>query len=418
MRSIVVLLSIVFLMIPLLASGQTNGTNMIGYGTKSIAMGGADVAWICDINALNINPAGIVFADSDSLGVHLGLMVPYGYHKDIFGNDLDGTVKIYPLPSAGYIHKLSPDLALGIGMFAHGGMGGEFTNMNTVFGTTDTIKSEIMHMKGILGLAYKIAPQLSIGATVDFSYAASTLSLFPETSRMDMGFAGMETTDLTATCVTFKAGLMYKISDFLGFGAAYKSKTNLEFEGTTAVNFSSLPGLDKITFDTTMTGFNWPQQLEFGITLNPAPFLTIALDAAWLNFEDTIWESSVAMTAPAGYEMFNTTSTFYFHWNDMWVLAAGIDFHFSPSMAIQLGYNYGKNPIPEEYSNPLFGAIVEHHITAGFTYRTEGGTEYQLGGSFVPANEVTYTNATMPFGPGANFKAMMFSFNFGINLPI
>lgn len=400
------------------ATAQTNGTNMIGYGTKSIAMGGADIAWICDINALNINPAGIAFADGDLFGIHLGLMIAKGGHSDMLGNDISADAQLYPLPTAGYIHKFSPDFALGIGAFAHGGMGAEFTDVKTVFGTTDLLKSQVMHLKGILGLAYKLTPELSIGATLDFSYAAADISLFPDTSRMDMNFAGMETTDLTATCFGFKAGVMYKPGDFISLGAAYKSKTSLEFDGTMAVDFSSIPGFGKMTFDAMMTEFNWPQQIEFGVAIKPAENLTIAADVAWMNYKKAACEPLLTLTAPAGYEMFNMENIFYFHWDDMWVIAVGADLKLSANFALQVGYNYGKNPVPEEYTNPLFLAIVEHHFTAGMTYKTPGGTEYQVGATFVPKKEVTYYNETMPFGPGATGSMTMFSINFGVNLPI
>lgn len=418
MKKLVLFSAVLIFILPFTINAQTNGTNMIGYGTKSIAMGGADVAWIFDINALNVNPAGIVFSETDMLGLHLGLMFAKGGHSDMFGNDISADTQLYPLPTVGYIHKFSPDFAVGIGAFAHGGMGAEFTDVNTVFGTTDIIKSQIMHLKGILGLAYKLTPDFAVGATVDFSYAAADLSLFPDTSRMDMNFAGMETTDLTATSFGFKAGLMYKPADFISFGAAYKSKTSLEFDGTMTLDFSSMAGFGKMTFDATMTDFNWPQQIEFGIALKPASNITIAVDAAWMNFEDTVWETVLSLTAPAGYEMFNAENIFYFHWSDMWVIAAGIDFQLNPEIAVQIGYNYGANPVPCDYTNPLFLAIVEHHFTAGMTYKTQGGTEYQIAASYVPEKTVTYYNNTMPFGPDSTGSMQMFSLNVGVNLPI
>jgi long-chain fatty acid transport protein len=412
-------LFLVLMLTPIMVTSQTNGTNMIGYGTKSTTMGGADVAWICDVTALNINPAGIVFSSSNMLGLHMNLMVPKANHIDVFGNDLDGTVKIFPLPIAGYIYKLNPDLAIGIGAFAHGGMGGEYVGLKTAFGTTDTSKSNIMHMKGIFGVAYKVMPNFSIGATVDFSYAASELLLFPETSVPQVQFAGLESTDMTATSLSFKFGLMYKFGDLLSFGAAYRTKTDFEFKGTAIGNFTNFPGLGKkITFDSTMTNFNWPQQAEFGIAIKPMPNITLAFDVAWMNFKDSLWEGVMDMTAPAGFEFLNATSTFYFHWDDIWVYAAGIDFWFSPNMAIQLGYNYSNNPVPVEFTNPLFTAIVTDHFTAGFTYRTDSGTEYQFGATLTPSAEATYTNMTMPFGPNAKDTVNMFSINFGVNFPM
>jgi long-chain fatty acid transport protein len=39
-------------------------------------------------------------------------------------------------------------------------------------------------------------------------------------------------------------------------------------------------------------------------------------------------------------------------------------------LGLRVGYNYGKNPVPDTWLNPLFPAIVERHYTAGLDYRT------------------------------------------------
>ena len=41
------------------AAMATNGLNLIGFGTESVAMGGADTAVARDTSALNTNPAGL-----------------------------------------------------------------------------------------------------------------------------------------------------------------------------------------------------------------------------------------------------------------------------------------------------------------------------------------------------------------------
>jgi long-subunit fatty acid transport protein len=140
-----ILLSILILSLPF-SIAETNGTNLIGYGTKSLSMGGADVAWINDINAINLNPAGLAFIDGDTFGLSLSLLTPFGHHEDVFGNNLDSEVRVFPLPTIGYATKLSPNVAIGLGVFAHGGMGVTYDSMATAFGTMDTLDDTIMHL--------------------------------------------------------------------------------------------------------------------------------------------------------------------------------------------------------------------------------------------------------------------------------
>lgn len=51
-------------------------------------------------------------------------------------------------------------------------------------------------------------------------------------------------------------------------------------------------------------------------------------------------------------------------------ISAGMCGAYDATEALTLrgGYNYGKNPVPDQYVNALFPAIVEHHITVGAGY--------------------------------------------------
>jgi long-chain fatty acid transport protein len=66
------------------------------------------------------------------------------------------------------------------------------------------------------------------------------------------------------------------------------------------------------------------------------------------------------------------------------------------------GYNYGKSPVPDDNLNPLFPAIVEHHLTLGYGL-TFGQWGVNLAYEHAFENTQTNNNTNQqvnPFGPG------------------
>lgn len=58
---------------------------------------------------------------------------------------------------------------------------------------------------------------------------------------------------------------------------------------------------------------------------------------------------------------------FPLQWKDTYVLKLGTEMRFSPKFTGRLGFVHGKNPVPDQTVFPVFPAIVENHLTAGFT---------------------------------------------------
>ena len=63
-------------------------------------------------------------------------------------------------------------------------------------------------------------------------------------------------------------------------------------------------------------------------------------------------------------------------WKDRLVYRAGLDYALNDNFNLQLGYSYGRSPVPTSLTTPLNGSIFEHTLTAGF--RTVHGS-WQLG---------------------------------------
>src|SRR5688572_7403266 len=84
------------------AAEATNATNLLGYSSAQVGMGGAGSVGLLDNSLINTNPASLSLLpdgkDRDPqssisggyAGFTLGVLQPYLHHTDAFGNDREG----------------------------------------------------------------------------------------------------------------------------------------------------------------------------------------------------------------------------------------------------------------------------------------------------------------------------------------
>lgn len=90
-----------------------------------------------------------------------------------------------------------------------------------------------------------------------------------------------------------------------------------------------------------------------------------------------------------------------FGWDDIWVLATGLQVRPVPRVAVRGGYNFTENPVPDRYAayNVAAPAVVQHHLTVGFGV-SAGDLQVDLGYYHAFANSIAGDMAT-PMGPMA-----------------
>jgi long-chain fatty acid transport protein len=72
------------------------------------------------------------------------------------------------------------------------------------------------------------------------------------------------------------------------------------------------------------------------------------------------------------------------NWHNQIVYALGAAYTYDDLTTLYAGYNYGKNPMPEKNSSSLLAAILESHVTLGFSrilndnWKLTSGIEYLL----------------------------------------
>ncbi len=354
-------LAVLGMTVPALALA-TNGMLMEAYGPIAAGMGGAAMAYDNGTAALANNPATLaLMADGSRVDVMVGYVGPDVETSMGVGKS---SADAFYMPAFGYVNK-QDKLAYGAGIYGQGGMGTEYANGDM---------AQVGVGRVIFPVAYNVDDRLNVGGSVDIVWAG-----------MDMVVTGYgidfkDDSDFTGAAKGYslaaKLGFTYKLNETLTVGGVYQ----------TAANLPKLKG-DGYTVE----GFDMPAMVGLGLAWQANDRLMVAADV-----KDVLWGSS--MNTVTIYQNGEIVAPFQQDWNDQIVLALGLAYKFNDALTGRVGYNYGKNPIPDDFVNYLWPATAEHHVTAGFGYALDKQAQINFGMSYVPEVTVTGTGASPATG--------------------
>lgn len=262
----------------------------------------------------------------------------------------------------------------GVNLYAQGGMGVDFDNVTTFNGNVDSYESMVSYSRFTGSLNYLIDDDLSVGISLMAGYARMHFSLFPDTYSVGMDntagtrddFIGIDASGFSSFGIAGRIGMQYQLNKTLRLGLQYSSEASLDpGGGVINVNFGAM----RVNYDADIEGFTWPKELEAGMAIQATDKLLLAADLKWLNWSSAIDQIIIKGSNPNQPDVpQNQALTFNMNWSDQWVFALGAEYKLGDKQQIRAGYNYGKNPVPNSNLTPLFPAIVEHHLTMGYSY--------------------------------------------------
>lgn len=212
--------------------------------------------------------------------------------------------------------------------------------------------------------------------------------------------------------VAGKIGFVFEVNEKVSIGATYHSPTALGDLETDEATLSMAVNIDPGVFQGAPTGeyvdmeipvsgsisvndFQWPAVYGIGAAVRPNDRLLFAADLRYIDWSGVMEDFSMTFTADdtpangafAGLAM---DAVLFQKWEDQAVVSLGGAVKATDALTIRAGFNYGSNPVPDDYLNALFPAIVESHLAVG------GGWDFAERGevnvSFVTAFESDATN--------------------------
>ena len=342
------------------AAHATNGMIMEGYGPIAAGMGGAAMAYDNGTAAMANNPATLgLMASGSRVDVMLGFVGP-DVEAAMFGKSKDDA---FYMPAVGYATRQGA-LAWGVGIYGQGGMGTEYANGD---------KAQVSVGRVIFPLAYTVNKRLTIGGSVDAVWAGMDLVANLDNNPATKELSFTDDSDFTGEAKGYslagKLGFTYKLADTFTVGGVYQTAANL-------------PDLKDGAWK--VEGFDMPPVLGLGFAWQAAPAVMLALDV-----KDVMWDSS--MNTVTIRHTSGMVVPFQQDWDDQIVVALGASYQVNKALTARVGYNHGKNPIPDQFVNYLWPAIVEDHYTAGFGYVFNKAAELNFAVSVAPEVSVTGT---------------------------
>jgi long-chain fatty acid transport protein len=158
--------------------------------------------------------------------------------------------------------------------------------------------------------------------------------------------------------------------------------------------------------------FDIPATFGGGIAVHLTPKLTVAADISRILYSDVKSLSNPGPTANQFFEGFanalvnpapnpgaflpnglGKNDGFGFGWDDVTVYKVGVNYALNSRWTLRGGFNYAKKPYDDDQAlfNVLAPAVVEQHVTAGFTYSPSQNSEVTVTYMHALNNDVEYT---------------------------
>lgn len=427
-----------------LASGSASATNGYfthGTGTKNKGMAGAGLAMPEDAISMANNPAAAVLT-TGRLDAGAALFTPWRSYKTStsqlngnFGsftigpNDIDSSRNYFIIPHVAYAWKLSDTSAFGVAFYGRGGMNSEWDGgsatldpdgpgpapITTFVGTFGGGTAGVDFSQAFLDLTYaaKAGENFAWGVTlvsVVQTFKAKGLAQFaPFTESFVASGFTQPPTNLTSNghdyAVGFggKIGIHANLSPSTSFAAMYQTKISMgEFD-------------DYADLFADQGGFDIPANAKIGLTFRPSDTTAISFDV------EQTWFSKIGSVGNAFSNLFNCPSLggtdlssclggdngAGFGWDDMTTYKLGYEWGRGSDMVYRVGVSHGSQPIAssEVMFNILAPAVIEDHITFGFTKKMKKGNELSVSIMHAFNNDVSGPN---PFDPTQTIEISMF----------
>lgn len=419
-------------------SYATNGYFLIGFGSKSRAMGGVGVAQSMDGLAAAFNPATMIDS-SNSIDIGAEFFRPkmaIRHNSGLLGQtDEESNHDKFLIPALGGVYKWNDKITIGAAMIG-AGMKTEFAqNENnhactliaasggagcppTLFNRLDNFAAseagiELYQIQMLPSIAYKLNDTHTVGATLVMAG-----QFFRSEGLEDFGVLGFTTGGTVSTLAEAQNGLTGRgFSHSFGLGARIgwlgkffndKLSVGVNYSPTVDMgHFQRYQGLFAESGD-----FDIPENYTVGIAYKANKNITVLFDVQQINFSDvaSVGNPGPSVTDPSDLNPLCPgvdTATcklggdlgMGFGWTDVTAYKLGVEWQYSSKIALRAGLNYGEAPIPKDQVlfNMLAPATVESHITFGGEY--EFDNDMSLAVNYMHAFQNTISGPT-PFGPG------------------
>ncbi|MEZ5541612.1 MAG: outer membrane protein transport protein [Pseudomonadota bacterium] len=429
----------------------TTGYFALGYGAKAMGMAGAVVSNPQDSIAAATNPAGMALV-GERVDVGIRFFSPIREAEittsavgagSNFGTPFDvadqSRRNMHYIPNAGYTSRINDRLYWGISVYGNGGMnttydrnlydqtaavlfnpsgpGATPAGVGTGAPQTGKLGVDLAQVLFTPTIAMKLNDRHAVGATLIIGsqrFSARGLGNFQcLTTDVQANPAGCA----TGYPVTPSDGLTDNSSDItygagvrLGWIGEITSTVTLGATVASKVYMKEFGDYDNLFAE--QGDFDVPANFAVGATFKATPKLKLSLDFQRILYEGVKSLSNPGPVASAFGPVPNPPTTGFlgadnglgFGWEDINVYRIGMEYAYDSNWTLRAGLAVNDQPIPKDevLFNILAPAVIEKHLTLGFTYQPDGSSEWNF--AYMHGFEESITDDATAFGVPATIK--------------
>jgi long-chain fatty acid transport protein len=401
----------------------TDGHFLHGVGAVNSAVGGIGVASNASIlGSFFNNPAGLASFSGTNIEMGFEMLKPERSVTSTFGAFTGKTTSasdFTPIPAFGFTTSWNDKVVIGLSGLGIGGFGVSYAAdpANPMLAPRPNgfgqVYSNFQLMKISPAIAWKAGEKLRIGFAANIDWASLAVDPMP-IAAPDFD-PGPDATPGTADDRSFypsgaasdgafgfglQAGLQYDVSPTMTLGLAWTSPQM--FQDFEMQSVHANPFLANFNTARTITfRMDAPAVYAAGLSFTPSDRLHYGVDARYMTYGSTKGFEEKGYNADGSVKGFG--------WENIVIVAAGVQFKATDRVTLRGGYHYSGNPIPDEQSmfNIPAPAIVQHHITGGIGFRIRDGVELNFAAYSALENSIEGAMFRPAAVPGSSVKNTM-----------
>ncbi|WP_448218053.1 OmpP1/FadL family transporter [Endozoicomonas sp. 2B-B] len=331
------------------------------------ALAGAAVSSVDDSSAIFFNPAGMAFAESNDIALHVSPTFTQ-VNGPAAGEPsfIEGETNFSPAGGLTGLYKLNDKFTMGYGVYASGGAAAKYEDVTVgdrIAGgavanpVTGDYSTDIKIIEAGLGLSYRINNNWSVGGTYRLTYATADINLLA-TENIGIGNVGASVgyNDMSGfNTFGVRLGAMYRSDDNRwGWGINYRSEVDIEADGD--YNYRDGTGPDSNGTGDATAETALPMQISTGIDYQVAPHWTLFGEVTYSEYSNN---EQIKFTSDDVSDL--AVPAINTNWEDQYNYRIAAEYTGIENWALRAGYIYTTAVVPEEYAAPTFSTPANAH---------------------------------------------------------
>jgi long-chain fatty acid transport protein len=233
-------------------------------------------------------------------------------------------------------------------------------------------------------IAFKLTPQLTVGAGVQIEYFSIDLSRASFNSVAGP-LSGARRFDADSWGVGATAGVLWQPSRTTSIGVGYRSQVGVDVSG----DYTRGLGLSPLTLPVSTTAkadLTLPDEVTLSARQYVTPQLALLATIEWQN-----WSQLQNVTATsAGCGAAGVCEVLNLNYRDGWFYAIGAEYAFSRALTLRTGIAYETSPIRDSNRDILLPDSNRFHLSAGATYKVNDTISVDVGYSHLFFEDGTF----------------------------